>query len=233
MHWTKATVLSIFLLSLIGISSEAEDSWLGTPLEILRPKAWKGPGFGGSEVEVLCQELSLGCGVERSALDDPQKSIFQFPRELRKQTPQKILDSYVAAHPVYKWSLANGIINVEPKQRTDEDFLSRHLDSVSIHGVSSLRASIDALHQAGIPVTYQSMGAVGTFARVELDMKNVTVREVLNEIAKRDTKVMWVVYTIRGTTRVRLHFMMPSWRRDGSGIPARSDKDTPIQWVPP
>lgn len=170
----------------------------------------------GLEFRKLCKDiLKIPCGLEEAADNQIGQNKETPPLSLSKTRPRDILDAIAGRLPGYRWAYRGGVINLEPRNRA-KDVLSKKLGKVSIHGVSSFRAARMVFDQAKIPFAYQPKG--GRFGPVDLELKNVTVREALNAIVKADGQVMWFfAHSPRQSVlRVKGTLSMVSWRKDGA-----------------
>ena len=172
--------------------------------------------FAGGEVTALCRAQNRPCGIE----EDPGSSTHA-PKSvtkirIRKTTLRKALDQSAKLHPGKRWVVRNGVVNFEPQYRKGVDLLSRKLDKVSIHGMRTDAAFYLVLKQAGITTSgsfYSGTGPV--YGVIDVDMKNVTVRDALNAIAKADGKVVWH-FAADKPEESRASFSISTWR--GAGL---------------
>lgn len=195
-----------------------DDLALDAPVEKFEAQA-------GGEFHALCKNiLRKPCGVEGIFGDAERRDKELPPFRLSKTSGRKILNEITKRSPGSKWAIRNGVINFEPKNLGD-DPLSKKLDKVSIHGASSFQAVRMVLDQAKIRFTYQ-VGR-GSFGTVDLDLKNVTVREVLNAIVNADGEVMWIFIHRPKEEGVKRQgtLMMPSWRKEGIGPHGEASKN--------
>lgn len=210
-QWVRAEMCAIAIAVIpvfVLVSAAADvDSLLDRPLNQFEAKH-------GEEFLVLCRTINVPCGVEYSSSATTQESKEQGPLQLTKSSARAALDSIVQRYPGHRWVARNGVINMEPKSRDGEDVLARRLDSISIHGASSFKAALDVLHQADIPTGYQIMGRPPRYAVIELELKDVTVRDALNAIAKMDGQLVWVFRS--SGPKGRWMLSMPSWRKSGA-----------------
>jgi len=187
-----------------------DDAALDAPIEKFEAQA-------GGEFHSLCKNvLKKPCGVEEIS-GDAERRDKELPHlRLSRTSGRKVLNTIAERSPGSRWAVRNGVINFEPKNLGD-DPLSKKLDKVSLHGVSSFQAVRMVLDQAKIRFTYQ-VGR-GRFGIVDLELKNVTVREALNAIVNADGEVMWVfIHTLkRAGVKSQGTLMMPSWRKEGIG----------------
>lgn len=169
--------------------------------------------FGG-EMLALCTKLNRPCGAElipgyRMKLREPQK---QAKLNRKKATANEILDAIVLRHPGHRWIMRDGILNFEPKAQKGEDLLARRVNHVSIRGKSSFHAFEIVLAQAGLRSGAIYSGPPKLFALIDLELKNVTVREALNATVKADGQAMWIFEPSEGRSYVL--DLLP-WRRSG------------------
>jgi len=94
------------------------------------------------------------------------------------------------------------------------DLLARKVGYVSIHGSSSFRAAMKVLRQGKITVEWGHSGHEAKYARIDLELRNVTVREALDAIAKADGQVTWSFVPIDIEKRIA-QFNLISQRTSG------------------
>lgn len=149
--------------------------------------------FKGDEFSYLCGMQHRPCGLEQMRCGDVQVSTYAPTRvNYRKMTFRKALDKVARLHPGYRWVIRNGVINFEPAHRTITDLLSRRIDKVSIHGISSEKAAYLVLRLARIRAPgIAGSGPVRIFPTIDLNLSGVTLRDALNAIAKADGLLHW------------------------------------------
>jgi len=201
----------LFITALCASNGEAaapgtsrEEAFLDAPLHELNVRR------GDDAFFALCHAIGHPCGEEEAK---PNDMPVDADVHLTKTTPRQVLDDIVKKHPEYQWALRDGALNLEPKSRPGEDVLSRKLAAVSIQGDSSLKAILDVLHQAYIQFSYQPLSTQRRYARINLEFKNVSVREVLNSIAKSDGKLIWRFSLTSGDFSGTL--LVLSWSKSG------------------
>jgi hypothetical protein len=166
----------------------------------------------GREMYELCSLLNRPCGQE----DTVTREIDYRRRptlKLQNTTPREILNTLTQRYPSHQWIIRDEVLTLEPKSRHGKDLLARKLAHISIHGSSSYKAALSVFEQAGIHVGQEMVGDP-KFARLDLELQNVTVREALNAIAKADGQVLWIFRPIdseKGTGS----FGLSSWRKSG------------------
>lgn len=190
---------------LIGRAAPAENKFLDASIESFEVPAGLNP------LSKLCPAINAACGAEVNFDDLPEETTSQLV--LTKTSPRKVLDEVVRRHPNYRWVVRDGVINLEPRIANADDYLSKKLDVVSIRGVSSLKAALDVLNQSGIPFGFQPAGRQGKYARINLELKNASVREVLNAIAKLDGQLLWTCSV--SSERHWVTFQLNSWKKSG------------------
>lgn len=202
-----AIAVLTFLLVSDGSAVNDADSLLDRSLNGFSAK-------NGEEFIVLCRTINAPCGVEYGASPTSPEGKEQGSLQLTKSTARAVLDSIAQRYPGHRWVTRDGVINLEPTSRDGEDVLARRLDTVSIHGASSFKAALDVLHQANIPTGYQIMGRPPRYALIDLELKDVTLRDALNAIAKIDGHLVWVFRL--SSPNGRWILSMPSWRKSGA-----------------
>lgn len=216
-HRTPLAGILVLLLELCALPCQAavsDEGFLDMPIERFEAAI-------GTEFWSLCETLNRPCGMEMAQLYDlspiqtggPER-LLKPPDKVRlaKVKPREILDAFIAKYPGYRWALKNGVINVEPIKREGEDVLSRRLRSVSISGLTSFKAALHVLRQADIATTWTLKGRI-RYGFVDLELKNVSVREALNEIARAEGQVGWIFVLRTSTGR---SFSMPTWKDEGT-----------------
>lgn len=171
----------------------------------------------GRELVTLCKDtLKKPCGLEEAPGESIQQSKGLAPLHLSSASAREALDAIAARHPGYQWTSRGGVVDFEPK-KLEDDILSKKLDKVSLHGVSSFQAARRVLDQAKIPFAYQPKG--GRYATIDIDLTDVTVRDALNAIVTADGQVMWVFSHSpkSGGPKFTGTLTMPSWRTEGVG----------------
>lgn len=197
-----------FLLAVcsLRINAAPPELSLDSPIEEFSSAA-------GDEFMALCSMLDRPCGIEQKRRGDFQiKSGLKIHFE--KTSPRKILDHIVRLHPDYKWTARDGMLIIEPANRATPDLLATKLDHVSIHGISSYKTVKLAFKQAGIPVSSFGSGNP-QFSPIDLEMQNVSVRDVLNAIAKADGHVLWGFCAPAPGSQLS-SFSLGTWRNSGA-----------------
>lgn len=197
----------VLLCALPSRAASPKDAFLDAKWENFEAK-------GENDFIAACRMLNKGCGIEMAHPNDLAATPKTAQQRRAKVSPREILDEHVRKNPAYKWVLREEVVNMEPAKRDGEDVLSRKLDSVSIHGVTGFKAALDVLYQAKIPGGYEIMGRPPRFALLDLELKNVTVREALNAIAKADGKIIWIFRQSDVGGRGMLNML--SWRKSGA-----------------
>ena len=199
------------------------DSFLDSPLA----EFWL---YSDHEFQGLCSTLRRPCAIE--TVSEPSANIvsknpIQF---LRDTSPRKILDAIIRRYPGHHWLIRDGILAMEPNKRIGEDLLARKLGYVSIHKRESEYAAKSVLRQARIdpaPIMMDMMGQA--FNRIDLELRNVTVRQALDAIAKTDGQVMWEFSPITNTSskpgcNAIGYFFLRSWGPHNTVIADHEDR---------
>lgn len=203
---TKLLFGLLILLGDLGVSRAATSATLDAKLDEFEIK-------DEDDFVALCKKLNKGCGMEVPPDGAASK---RESRRLKRVSPREILDQYISKNPNYKWTEQNGTMNLQPRERKGDDVLSRKLQAVSIHGASGFKACLDVLNQAEISTGYEIMGRPPRFSPIELELKNVTVRDALNAIAAADGQFIWMFRWSNEKRQGMLNII--SWRRSGIGF---------------
>ena len=199
-----------FILNTPSLGAEpSTTSFLNVPFEEFHPRP-------GNEFQTLCQSIDRPCGLEgsrsaRFAGWNKKESL-----RLRKTKPKEILNLIADRNPAFDLVFDDELILFKPKTPDGEDLLLRRLGAVSIKETSSLGAAMAVLHQAGIRFGLSLLGRPRLYAKVDLELKDVTVRDALNAIVKADGHVMWIIGPSPNPKQADFVFIdMPSWRKSG------------------
>lgn len=178
----------------------------------------------GQAFAMLCRKfLNWPCGLEEEFRIGISGGANGRPMQFSNTSARQVLDEVVKRNPKYRWIIRNGVLNLEPKVPVGKDVLSTTLASFSTKNVSTFKAALDALHQADIVYSYQGKG--GRFARVDLTLSNVTVREALNAIVKADGQAIWILSHRLNSKGVPVAtFMMGSGRTSGGQFFSNEEK---------
>lgn len=173
----------------------------------------------GQELRTICRVLNRPCGYE--TLNNYAFGKPQGPRlHLKQNSARKILDEIVRRHPGHHLGSYDGVLVIEPIKRVGPDLLARKIDRLSIRGRTSHAAALMVLKQAKIRAEEVSFGN-DIYARIDLELNNVTVREALNAIAKADGQVMWR-FTPDISRKDAGFFNLSTWHK--TGVHAYEDK---------
>ena len=125
--------------------------------------------------------------------------------KIEQGTIRDVLDAVVQSDPRYKWSEADGVINVSPKQN-QSPILETVIRSFSMHKLNRVDAvaALFALPELKRIVTQMGLTksdfvslpgpAYYSLPRLSLSFRNVTVRKIMNEILKAEGSDYWVFF---------------------------------------
>ena len=159
----------IFLLNCACSPTSASIS-LEVPVDEFR-------GRSGYEMFELCRTINQPCGEETtidSSREESPELVFQ------KTTARAILDAIAGRYPAHHWTIQGDVINLGPKAKGHDNLLETRISRISIHGKTSYTAARTVLSQAGIQVSDNYSGIDRVFARIDVELSNVTVRQALN-----------------------------------------------------
>lgn len=164
-----------------------------------------------SSIYEFCSKISMPCGVEDVSTDLKTHHV---PVVIPGATPRKILDQIISRYSKkYHWVVRNGVINIEPDYPRNNMLLMREVGQINIHALSSSSAAGRIMVAAQIAYGTASTGNP-RYAVVNLNLRHATVREALNEIARKDGSVIWRFRSF-GDARARVAFSLSSWRTHG------------------
>lgn len=125
----------------------------------------------------------------------------------RDSSLRGVLDAIVATDPLYRWEVTEGAINVIPGNQLPT-FLAVRMSRFDIVEVASPREVIPQLFK--VPEVQRAQAALGRHAvqggvqpfcpegcppnekkKISMSLKNVTVREVLNAVAREHGSAVW------------------------------------------
>ena len=174
------------------------------------------PGNPSQEMWAFCHDLDMPCGIEMVNCEELDST--NLVLRLDKTTARNALSQMLKRHPGYHYTFRDSVFNFKPSARKHQDPLSERLPQLSIHGSSSSLAARDVIHQSGIQLAHvMSEDKASEFATISLKLKDVTVREALNAIAKADGHAAWVFCVNRDGAQAR--FWIVSYRRS---MPSRT-----------
>jgi|GEM_PF-2593575 len=178
--------------------------------------------FVGNEYWDLCSTQNQPCGLEELSCGDLRSDTPKGAKlvHIKKTTFRNALDEVSRAHPRYHWVVRNDVINIEPVHRTDVDLLSTKMSTVSFRGIPSDQAAFLAFKQAGVLLS-NSRATTGpggeAYPAINLDLKDVTLRDVLNAIATADGHMFWTFgptsHLIPWRGPAEHCFSVDTWRR--------------------
>jgi len=171
--------------------------------------SWFAPQ-GGYEFGDLCHRARIPCGFEALAAPGPviRKGITG-----RDQTVQTLLDKLVAG-PLkdYIWRMNDGVAELLPRRADGQKStspLDTRIAAVDFENEYDWRAAEQICEKAGVARhTSHSFGGVTGHGKISVHLRDVTIREALDAIVRKDGQSMWVFYPYQKTHIIYLQ----SWR---------------------
>jgi hypothetical protein len=197
----------LFCALIAVINASAAEIQLDRPIVHLRLHP-------GGELYDLCEAAQIPCGIEEDAADGINTKNASLL--ISSTTIRIALKTVVTRYGHYKWSVHDNVVNVEPMRRSADDQLSQKLDRVSIHDLSSLSAAMSVVRQSNINCLFLSSSSP-FYGRVNIDLKDVTIRDALNEVARQDGQFIWSFRPSSDPSQAG-GFSFTSWRKDGMSI---------------
>jgi len=135
-----------------------------------------------------------------------------YPKESGKETLQdfmpnsfvlrEVLNRVITVQPQYAWKEENGVINIYPNEdysvlETRIQYFKLENETVSdalnrIHKTSEFKNYIQENNLREEDTTFFGTGDSEKAKRFSFDLKNSTIREILNEIVKANGKGTWI-----------------------------------------
>jgi len=168
----------------------------------------------------VCRALHTGCGIETLAgVED--RPAFNSPLPRAGRTAREILDEYVGANPHDEWALVDGVLNLRPSARPTPDLLSKKTGPMVFNKSDGYKASLEILRRTGAGIGINIYSHQTLSKPVDRTLKDMTVRQGLNAIAKDDGEFIWIV--LHSKAARRLVFRVMSFRQR----PARPLNEVP------
>ena len=154
-------------------------------------------------LEQLSHKYVVPVGLKEVA-DGPERMGEPITISVRSGNVRSVLNRIVAADPRYKWEETSGVINVMPKEDSD-DLLSTMVNDFQINGQSRMNLKQAIFDLPEVKSKLESMGvrplnaelitaaSKDAFSIPPAVLTNVTLRDVLNHIIKHSSSHYWVV----------------------------------------
>jgi hypothetical protein len=208
-----AALLLIFfsLLSLPSIwaSSTADQLILDKKMELF--EFWQDPAMVWVwEFQSLCSRADILCGTEilPGAMDP---SGYVDNRVLKNTTVSTVLERIIDSKPDYQWVIDGGVLTIVPREtfwnkvrrRWYGRPLSRKIKTLDLVDIPLDSAAHEVCRAAGYDCgpgagtsvitsgTDQDLGKRLPFRKVTLHLSDVTVREALNALVRKDGHARW------------------------------------------
>lgn len=173
----------------------------------------------------VCRALHTGCGIEvLDGVESLAASNSPLPRAGR--TAREILDQYAAMRPHDEWALVDGVLNLRPATRPSPDYLSMKTGTLEFKKTEGWDAALALLRLTGAKLALRIYPPKALLAPVDRTLKDMTIRQGLNALAKADGEFVWVV--IHAKTAGRLVFRAISFREPGPGTLNENPEAPPV-----
>jgi hypothetical protein len=159
-----------------------------------------------SSIDLALKEVSakysvpIGLEMALSANENLEVKI-----DIKKGTLRDVLDAVVRVDAKYEWQLVDGVVNVCPRIQRD-DLLRTRVESfrvqqrtglldlrADITKLPELRAKLDSAHVRPIIVAWATPDFAEASPGFRINVKDVTLRELLNQIVSTSDIKYWVV----------------------------------------
>jgi hypothetical protein len=186
-----------------------------------------------NQFQELCFRADLPCGRASVSGDDWALMARDKAIRLRNPTVKTILDMIVSQHPEYRWFVDRGVINLVHREVLEKRIrlpspLERRIKSLDIVDAPLDLAAFQICQQAGMNCRHAmgtaiegddeglSLKSQFTYRRITLHLSNISFREALNALVRKDGHSSW------GFIPDRALFEHKWWRLPNSRV-ARSE----------
>ena len=202
----KALAAVLFVLSSLSLAN-------GQPVqsksEIVRTVEFNNIDMGAA-LAAFAADYDVAIGLEA----DPEKPRSQISLHLRSVIFHQILDGIVQAEPRYGWREDNGSINVFPRNRSF-DLLDARIQSLQLKDVNRALAvnRLFGLPEAQALILSKNLKPLLPNPpsdrikdeKLSFDLRDVTLRQALNQIAHESGSNFWVFRSYpNGTFEIKL-----------------------------
>jgi len=194
----KFIVLLILISALTGFGQQPADDFLSRSVPEMR--------MARVGVHQILSRLSVRyrvpIGFEAIPSETPPQPNEVISINIENGTVRDVLNAITEADSRYRWEEVDGVINVFPRERQDEilevvvrEFQVNRMPAArvreAITDLPEVKARLDSLGVSPLHLTL--MPHIRDRSLISLNLRNVTVRDILNEIARRSTSRYWVV----------------------------------------
>jgi len=148
----------------------------------------------------LCKKARVPCGIE--SLNEEYVAVGGKTIRFQNESLANILDRVVSQQPGYRWFEENGVINIAPRARSV--LTKRKIKTLDIVDIPLDKAAAEVICQKFGRRCYAaaraiSMMGVGNpsqyaFRKVTLHLSNVSFREALNAVVRKDVDAIWILH---------------------------------------
>ena len=164
----------------------------------------------------LCTQTKTPCGLEFDA-NPPDIDKYSETFAVSSATLGEVLDLIVQHLPGYRWSLADGVVNIQPESRPwrwpwQMDWqhpLDRTIEGLELSPMPSKAVAFKMCPAASLETLPRiAFGVPKSLGRtISLKLPRVTLREALNAVVREDGLAMWEFGPVEtGSDICRLNF---------------------------
>jgi hypothetical protein len=188
-----AAIVAVLVLTTASIDAQQPQP-NPTPRNSIRVVSYSG------DLAALLSALAPSYNVTIALETDPQQPSSQVIIEVKDGTIRDVLDAIVRNRPQYSWAESDGVFEVFPVAGRAQ-FLETRISSFQISNTSWFEASNILL---ALPEVQESMAALRLSRReaagtkrgqlgelFSVDLKNLTLRQALNEMARKSGHNFW------------------------------------------
>jgi hypothetical protein len=204
-YLTRVMNYALMLLLMLSPTShfavqQTDDDLLSRPIFNLKAEKMSTLGL----LKELAVNYKVPVGFEEATPDNGVESAPEIDINLQRGTVKDVLDIITGVDSKYEWKVIDGVINVYPKIRQNNilDIVVQQFSvnresksdiSEALTDLPEVKAKLMEMKVRPLQFTIGSLAAEGR-STIVLQVQNVTVRKLLNEIAKQSDSYYWVVF---------------------------------------
>lgn len=152
--------------------------------------------YAAQVLEFLANEYRIPAGIEIVSSNRTKFAEKRITINVLQSPLETVLNTIIQADPRYRWEVSDGVINLLPKNKDDSlvdvevtsfqiDNLSRLETKRAIADLPEVVSEMKSLGLEPAPISLWPYRDKRDPLRLSLNLRNTTLRKILNEVAKR------------------------------------------------